>query len=455
MAPSTPIIGRALTVSELTRKIKQILEGQVGSVTVEGEVSNFKRQSSGHCYFTLKDATAQLPTVWFRGNQRPGSIEVKDGIMVRADGDLSVYEPRGTYQLVVRRLAAAGQGALQQKFEELKEKLQQEGLFAPERKKPLPPLPQRIGLVTSPTGAVIRDMLNVFGRRFPNLHFFLTPVRVQGPGAADEIAAAIDLLNQDARADIIIVARGGGSLEDLWAFNEEIVARSIARSAIPVISAVGHETDFTISDFVADLRAPTPSAAAELAVQSKEAFEQRLDEFERSLANSVRQHMLGLRHDLLVCSSNDVFREPRQILANMRERLTALKIELPQHLQEYATNRRHALELHAADLAHDAATMTLRTRSTLSLMRQGMLADLKRQATRQRQVLTSRAVHLTALSPFGVLNRGYSITTLEDGRIVRDLKDVKKGQTVRTRLGAGAFLSNVTQIEDTSQEKKS
>jgi exodeoxyribonuclease VII large subunit len=245
-------------VTELTRRIKAVLEDEVGTVWVEGEVSNAKLMTNGHLYFTLKDETSQLTAAFFRFQQSGARVEVKDGAKLRALGRITVYEPRGQYQLIVQKLEAAGQGSLQEAFEKLKGKLNQEGLFDSARKRPLPRLPRHIGIVTSPTGAAIRDMLQILGRRFPNLHIVVAPVRVQGEGAAEEIAAALDLLNQRADLDVLIVGRGGGSLEDLWAFNEEAVARALARSRLPVISAVGHEIDFTISDFVADVRAPHP-----------------------------------------------------------------------------------------------------------------------------------------------------------------------------------------------------
>ncbi|OGV74134.1 MAG: exodeoxyribonuclease VII large subunit, partial [Lentisphaerae bacterium RIFOXYA12_FULL_60_10] len=259
---------KALTVTELTRRIRAALEQGIGPVVVEGEVSNVRRPSSGHCYFTLKDETAQIAAVLFRGVLETLRIVPKDGLQVRVRGELTVYEKNGNYQILVRHLEETGRGSLQARFEQLKSRLQQEGLFDAARKRPLPVLPRHIGIVTSPTGAAIRDILQVLSRRFPNLHVLVAPVRVQGDGAAEAIAAAIDRLNQRADLDVLIIGRGGGSLEDLWAFNEEVVARAVFRSRLPVISAVGHEIDFTISDFVADVRAPTPSAAAEIVVRA-------------------------------------------------------------------------------------------------------------------------------------------------------------------------------------------
>src|SRR5712671_6125246 len=263
---------RVLTVSELTATVRRLLEKEVGQIWVSGEVTNLRAQSSGHIYFTLKDANAQLHCVLFRGEAAENRAVLQDGQKLIVQGDLTVYEPRGQYQLIVRAVELQGVGALQLAFERLKRKLQAEGLFAPERKRPLPKYPQRIGLVTSPTGAAIRDVLHGIRRRNPGLEIIFVPCRVQGDGAAVDIATAIRLLNEFNSAlrtprsalDLILLTRGGGSLEDLWAFNEEIVARAIFESAVPVMSAVGHEIDFTISDFVADVRAATPSAAAEI-----------------------------------------------------------------------------------------------------------------------------------------------------------------------------------------------
>ena len=295
-----------LSVGQLTGNIKRVLEQQVGTVWVRGEVTNFRlQQQSGHMYFTLKDERSQLSCVFFRrANSRYRDL-MENGRMLLVHGEVSVYEPRGQYQLIVEEVELEGVGALQAAFERLKRKLESEGLFAPERKRPIPEFPQRIGLVTSPTGAAIRDVLHVVERRFPGLDIVLAPSRVQGEGAAGEIARAIELLNDwslsqpaSGRLDLILITRGGGSLEDLWAFNEEAVARAVFHSALPVVSAVGHEIDFSISDFVADLRAATPSAAAELITQKAFASRQWLIDFIRHLQRRVRQVMEDDRESL-------------------------------------------------------------------------------------------------------------------------------------------------------------
>ncbi len=296
--PNPP--AQVLTVTDLTRRVKDLLEEKFPAVWVEGEISNFRSPSSGHVYFTLKDANAQLAVVLFRGVAAKTGFALKDGLQVIAFGDVSVYERSGQYQLVARQLLPKGLGALQLAFEELKQRLAKEGLFDAARKRKIPALPQHIGLVTSPTGAAIRDFLNIIGRRFPNVHIVINPVRVQGDGAGNEIAAAIDEFNSlhashALTLDVLIVTRGGGSLEDLWAFNEEVVARALARSNIPTISAVGHEIDFTISDFVADLRAPTPSAAAELVVKAKDEFLHHLAQYQTRLQNDLRLQLAEAR----------------------------------------------------------------------------------------------------------------------------------------------------------------
>ena len=281
-------VRRIYTVSELSGEIRELFEQQFPDVWVTGEVSNFRAAGSGHLYFTLKDDTAQLRAVCFRSQSRYLKFKPQDGLAVIARGRLSIYEARGEYQLYVEFLEPAGLGALQLAFDQLKQKLAAEGLFDPDRKKLLPALPRVIGVVTSPTGAVIQDILRVLNRRFRNINVVIYPARVQGEGAAEEIAQGIEHFNRMVPVDVMIVARGGGSMEDLWAFNEEVVARAIAASEIPIISAVGHETDFTIADFVADLRAPTPSAAAELVVHLKQDFVDELDDQTRHMAQIIR-----------------------------------------------------------------------------------------------------------------------------------------------------------------------
>lgn len=412
-------MNQVLTVSELTRRIKGTLEGQFPAVWVEGEISNFATAPSGHCYFTLKDANAQLSAVMFRGVAGKLSFKLADGLAVVARGDISVYERRGQYQLVVTQLQPKGLGALQLAFEQLKKKLAGEGLFDPARKKPLPVLPARIGLVTSPTGAAIRDFLKILGRRYPNRHVIINPVRVQGDGAAQEIAAAIDEFNALDLVDVIIVTRGGGSLEDLWAFNEEVVARALARSRLPTISAVGHEIDFTIADFVADLRAPTPSAAAELVVRAKDELQAELRQFQQRLDKDLRYQLSEARRRLAGCA----LRHPAELIRQYQQRVDDLAHRLRQATGTlFIRTQRQRVETYAHRLE------TARARHHRD----------------SRQRLAALTGKLELLSPKSTLARGYSITQLPDGRVVKSVQGVRAGEAVTTMVLDGRFESVVS-----------
>ena len=415
---------QVLTVSELTGQVKRLLEKSVGQVWVTGEVTNLRAQSSGHIYFTLKDAGAQLSCVLFRGVAVARRELLQDGQKVLLQGDVTVYEARGQYQMIVRAVELQGVGALQIAFEKLKQKLAAEGLFALERKRPLPKYPQRIGLVTSPTGAAIRDVLHVVQRRNPGLEIILAPCRVQGQGAAEEIAAAIKLLNEfNSTLDLILVTRGGGSLEDLWAFNEEAVARAIFESAIPVVSAVGHEIDFTISDFVADVRAATPSAAAEIITEGVFASRQLVAELTQRMA---RAH-------------------PRRRMNEHLQRLDDLQAGLLRYTRQGTKERLVACQ--------NLATRLLRVRPVqlLKQRREALVASLRRlrelahvHLRNQRNHFEAIGARLRLLGPEQVLARGYSITTeVESGRIIRRAKDTKPGQKLKTRVKEGEIRSVV------------
>ena len=416
---------KVFSVSELTRSIRGVLETKFGAVWVQGEISNYKLHPSGHQYFTLKDQRAQIACVIWRDTMLPPRQPLIDGAQVQAYGTVTVFEARGQYQFNVQILQPRGVGLLQAKFEALKRKLEAEGLFAPERKRPLPKFPRRIGIVTSPTGAAIRDMLNVLRRRAPWLQIVINPVRVQGTGAAQEIAVAIRELalpNQAfAPVDLIVVTRGGGSIEDLWEFNEEIVARAVFHSALPVISAVGHEIDFTICDFVADLRAPTPSAAAELIVPDVADLERRLDGCTRALA-----------HQLL----NRV-RDAQQRLDHTRE-----------ILQRCLT---HKVEGYRRVLLHITAALQARSPARELTMRRNRFADLHRRLISCPPRLLENARHrfqsiegiLRVLGPVATLRRGYSITMNEHGKIIRTIAAVRPKMKIRTRVSDGEFGSEV------------
>lgn len=441
-----------LTVAELTRQIKSLLERHVGAVWVEGEISNFRAQASGHRYFTLKDESSQIAAVLFRGDALRVKFPLADGLQVVAFGDVSVYEARGQYQIIVRELMPRGLGALQLAFEQLKRTLEAEGLFAPERKRPIPVLPQRIAVITSPTGAAVRDFLNVIRRRFPNLHIVIVPARVQGDGAAQEIAAAVDYVNELHRSgalrfDVLILARGGGGLEDLWAFNEEIVARAVARSAVPTISAIGHEIDFTICDFVADLRAPTPSAAAELVVQKKEEFAALIAEYRSRLGKDLRLRLAELRDRFQRAARSYVFREPANLIRQYQQRVDELGERFDRETEVVLEQLRARLRSASGKLRVLSPRETLRRfeqRFNHAQARLGLLAGHAVKDSRAR--LVHLRDQLALLSPHATLQRGYSITTrVSDGRLVKSAGSVSDGERVRTTVRDGEFISEVTE----------
>lgn len=440
---------QVLSISQLTRKIRMMLEIQVGEVWVEGEVSNARAQKSGHVYFTLKDETAQLACVLFRGAATKNRLEPRDGMHVRAFGEISVYEAQGKYQLIVSRLLEQGVGALQARFEALKKRLQEEGLFDAARKRPIARFPKAIGIVTSPTGAAVRDLLNVLGRRAPWVRIIVAPVRVQGKGAEDEIATAIELLNRESgqslpELDTLIVGRGGGSIEDLWCFNEEIVARAIVASRIPVISAVGHEIDFTIADFAADLRAPTPSAAAELSVPDGEDLRRRLASLGGKMDALVARKLEYLTRLLAGRSRDSLRRGPEFILREARQNLDRagenLQFAVASRLEGLAARLQNARRVLAAtkpDLTLDrAAEKTALARSRLE-------QAMNRRIERSGERIASLRALLASLGPEAVLKRGFSLTLGPDGKPVRRVADVRSGDTLRTRLADGEISSTV------------
>ena len=432
------------SVSELSVQIRNLLEAQFPDVWVMGEVSNFRAAGSGHLYFTLKDENAQLRAVCFRNLARYLKFKPQDGISVIARGRLGVYEARGEYQLYVEYLEPAGVGALQLAFEQLKQKLAAEGLFDPARKKPLPILPSAIGVVTSPTGAVIRDILRVLRRRFPNVNVVLYPVKVQGEGAAQEIVEGIEYFNRNLLVDVMIVGRGGGSLEDLWPFNEEIVARSIAASGVPVISAVGHETDFTIADFVADLRAPTPSAAAELVVQRKQDFVTELQNRVRRITQIVRLLLSEARQQFTELRMHHVFQTIAARLAERTQRadecVSALERSMRARLGEA---RQEWLRASAGVVRYDFPRLLEIKRRLLSELVGRVDAEFKRFLTeRQGRFVQLRAL-LYERSPLTLLQRGYSITRDAAGRIVRDADRVAIGDDIRIRVARGELGATI------------
>jgi len=440
---------RVLTVSELTVQIKRLLEKQIGSLWVSGEITNLRAQSSGHLYFTLKDAGSQLNCVLFRSESVPHRELLQDGGKVLLQGDVTVYEARGQYQMLVRAVELQGVGALQLKFEQLKQRLATEGLFAAERKRPLPRFPHRVGLVTSPTGAAIRDVLHVVERRHPGLEIILVPCRVQGDGAAREIAQAIRLLNEfgmtdtQGGVDLILVTRGGGSLEDLWAFNEEVVARAIFDSKVPVVSAVGHEIDFTIADFVADLRAATPSAAAEIITESFFACRQFVAAATSAMNFRARQRLEHELEDFNSVRQRMARAHPRRRLDEQTQRLDDLQSTLIRCARRGVRDRSATAHHLAARLLRVKPRQLLKQREeVLRIAARQLREDTRHLLKNLRNRFATLEARLRLLGPEQVLARGYSITMdAGGGDILRDAKKVKPGQRLRTRLKSGEIIS--------------
>jgi len=440
---------RVLTVSELTTQVKRLLEKQVGTVWVSGEITNFRRQASGHIYFTLKDAGSQLACVLFRGESVPQREVLADGQKVLLQGEVTVYETRGQYQLLVRAVELQGVGAWQLRFEQLKQKLAAEGLFASERKRPLPAYPQGLGLVTSPSGAAIRDVLHVIQRRHPGLEIILAPCRVQGEGAAAEIAEAIRRLNAFRpqpglhHLELILVTRGGGSLEDLWAFNEEPVARAIFESALPVVSAVGHEIDFTIADFVADVRAATPSVAAEIITEGFFASRETVVDAAVALNRCARRR-LGLEHEEFVSLAQRLVRShPRRRMDEQAQRLDDLLAELARRARQHTREQRATWQHLAGRLRQVRPTRWVQQQRDQLRLATGQLQERGRhQLAELRNRFATLAARLSLLGPEQVLARGYSITMdAASGKIIREASSVKLGQRLRTRLKSGEVIS--------------
>jgi exodeoxyribonuclease VII large subunit len=439
-----------LSVTELTRHVRDILESRLGEVWVEGEISNYRKQSSGHHYFTLKDDRAQLACVMFsRAYSARSGLILKDGMQVQTFGRLTVYEARGQYQLVAELIQTKGQGLLQAKFEALKLKLQAEGLFDPEHKLPLPSFPRRIALVTSPSGAALQDMLNILQRRSPWLRILICPVRVQGEGAAGEIAEMIRYLDRNRVAlgiDVMIVGRGGGSLEDIWEFNEEVLARTIYGCDLPIISAVGHEIDFTIADFVADLRAPTPSAAAELVGPSQEALLNTLAAKQAALLRLAKQAIeVGvLRLNRLKEARG--LRDPSMLVFDRQQKVDQIEGRLLQLLRwTVEHHRNHTNRLSSLLQAYKPGQVIVRRRAEIAGVQTRLENAAKNQLERARQRLLSLERSTALLGPQQTLERGYSITRKTTGEIVQRSDDVKIGDEILTRLAEGELRSEVSE----------
>jgi len=440
------------SVSELSGEIRALFEREFPDVWVAGEISNFRPAGSGHLYFTLKDANAQLRAVCFRLQARYLKFKPQDGVSVIARGRLSIYEARGEYQLIVELLEPAGLGALQLAFEQLKTKLATEGLFESSRKKPLPVLPRTVGIITSPTGAVIRDILRVLRRRYRNMNVLLYPVRVQGEGAAPEIVQAIEYFNRHARAEVLILARGGGSLEDLWAFNDESVARAIARSEVPVVSGVGHETDFTIADFVADLRAPTPSAAAELVVHRKQDFVEELHNRARRMSQVIRLTLSEARQRLMELRLHRVFLTLATRLAERAQRIDDCVAALDRTVQQRLNQgRQEWLRASPGVVRYDFQHLLDLKRAALGEPEKRFETEFGRYLQERRNRVTQLKAILRERNPLGILARGYSITRDAAGKILRDAAEVPLGGRISVRLAAGELGATVQEKKELSK----
>ena len=443
-----------LSVSELTRRISHLLEGGIAPLWVEGELSNVRRQSSGHCYFTLKDQGSQLSCVLFaRSLSQLDSMELRDGQQVCLFGQIGVYQPRGQYQLMVRLVRPKGEGVLQARFEALKRRLAAEGLFDQARKREMPPFPRRIGVVTSPTGAAIHDFLQVLHRRNPGLRVVINPVRVQGKGAAMEIAAAIGEFSKGSevigRVEVIVLTRGGGSLEDLWEFNEEVVARAIADSAIPVVSAVGHEIDFSIADFVADLRAPTPSAAAELLAAEGSEVMERCNSLVRRIGREATALLERYNDKTLLLAESSLFREPLRRVDEARQTLDRQEEDLTGAMLLRLERLRSALFRYEALLAgshprHVLASARQRMRS----LSEWTNALMTQRFESMRGRLDRVAAALSALNPEATLLRGFSITRTLDGRVITSASQVTEGSKISTQFLVGEVISQIVPLSN-------
>jgi exodeoxyribonuclease VII large subunit len=439
---------QVLTVTELSASIRGLLENEFTNVWVEGEISNARVWNSGHLYFTLKDSASQIKGMMFRSTLRYLKFKPEDGLRVVARGKITVYDPKGEYQLLCEHMEPQGFGPLQLAFEQLKKKLQAEGLFEAARKRPLPALPRRIGLVTSIDGAALRDMVRVLRRRYPNAHLVIAATRVQGDGAASEIARALKLVARVDFVDVIIIGRGGGSLEDLWAFNEEIVARAIAASPVPVISGVGHETDVTIADFVADLRAATPSAAAELVVRRKDEFFAHIDRLGDRLENAVLNRLRRLESRLHALEARPGYSGVPGRMAFRGRHVSELTSDLRAAMRGAVAQRGRRLEttrrrLDQFDPRHRLAAIRTRLVSRDSQL---MAAGKLRIGTAQTRFRAS-ALRLDSLSPLAVLGRGYAVCwDATRTRIIRDASTVKPGEAIRVTLEKGELGATVGKL---------
>lgn len=417
------------TVTQITQLIKLELESSFPLLWVEGEISNFHRHSSGHLYFTLKDEASQLRTVIFRSEAARVPFELKDGLKVVCRGRVNVYEPRGEYQLLVDLVEPKGKGALQLAFEQLKEKLKTEGLFDSKFKKKLPLLPKKVGIVTSPKGAAIVDILKTLERRFSHLHILIYPVKVQGEGAASEIVEGIDYLGSLPEVDVIIVGRGGGSIEDLWAFNEEKVARAIFRCPRPIISAVGHEIDFTIADFVADVRASTPTAAAEMVIEKEDSFRERIENLEKTIVHNLKYFLQEQKHEVYSLAHHSIFQNFQIKLLNLEQKVDEL-------------------EARALEILRKEQQKLARDKSFISLFHEKIANTIKSKLRDFEGKWETLSSELHNLSPLNILKKGYTLCWKDDGlRLIRKIEEVEKDKSVLVSFYKGEFTCLVKNVD--------
>jgi len=438
------------SVSQLNRETKELLSLHFLTIRVEGEISNLSTPSSGHIYFTLKDSKAQVRCAMFRFQQKKMGFIPENGQQVIVNAQVSLYEPRGDYQLIVRAIEEAGDGALLRAFEALKLKLDNEGLFDPDHKKPLPYLPQAIGVITSPSGAAIRDILNVLGRRFATIPVILYPVAVQGDAAKYDVVEALETANFRKECDIIILARGGGSLEDLWTFNEEMVARATYASSIPIISGIGHEIDFTIADFIADLRAPTPSAAAEHCTPVALELLQYFKQLENQLSQQLNRKLANNKQALNWLNKRLKQQHPGHQLTTKTQKLDNLELRLKQILQTKFRKKQTSLELMSNKLwQFNPANKTRSYQMQQQYLSGRLVTALNRKFERLKQQLTNTSQTLHAVSPLATLNRGYAIVNEpQSDHIIRTTKQLKTGDSIQTRLAQGHFISKIEEVHN-------
>ncbi len=434
---------RIYAVSELNAAVQSLFEDKFRAIWVEGEISNCRPATSGHFYFSLKDANSQLKCALFKGNARFVKFKPQDGMKVLARGNLEVYEARGEYQLIVESLEPQGVGALQIAFEQLKKKLAAEGLFAQERKRPLPTLPRRLGIVTSTAGAVLHDMLQILERRFPGLHIRVFPALVQGEGSIEQICAGLAHFSESAWPDVIIVARGGGSLEDLWTFNEESVARAIRASKVPVVSAIGHETDFTIADFVADLRAPTPSAAAELIICTKESLVELINAQNAKMLQALRYRLAMCGRALHERGIDRAATVMHRAITRRSQRVDELEFALRRSVRTLLDTRaKRLVEANRRLQANDLRLKLAHGRHNGQTLHEPMIRGMKERLWQSRRKYESLDLHLRQLSPLAVLSRGYAIVQNPQGQVLRSVSETGPGEDLSVRLSRGRL--NVT-----------